>query len=179
MRRVQVTQTGWAVFVVLSLKTKMRYSKKSDANLRGWKPNDSWEKVAATTLTDWGNWNVMAPLLLETAKSHRKLESKEMSVTELGLKSLLLRKERDGRQLGRTQERSNERNTSPRSRRVQRRGKPPTNHKASISTGIRLRNRKTLKKFSQTSSKTSIQSPLTKKTSPNPRDSTGQNSGRT
>ena len=45
----------------------------------------------------------MALLLLETAKSHRKLESKEMPVTELELKSLLLRKKRDGRQLGRTE----------------------------------------------------------------------------
>ena len=45
----------------------------------------------------------MAPLLLETATSHRKLESREMSVTGLELKSLLLRKQRDGRQLGRTE----------------------------------------------------------------------------
>ena len=34
----------------------------------------------------------MAPLLLETAKTHRKLETKEMSATELELKSLLLRR---------------------------------------------------------------------------------------
>ena len=45
----------------------------------------------------------MALLLLETEKTHRRLETKEMSVTELELKSLLLRKKRDGRQLGRTE----------------------------------------------------------------------------
>ena len=44
----------------------------SDANLRGWKPDDSWGKVAAETLTYWRNWNVMARLLFETAKLHRK-----------------------------------------------------------------------------------------------------------
>ena len=109
MRRVQVLDSDWfktdhrAVFAVLSLKTKMKYTVTSGANLRGWKPDDSWKKVAAETLTGWGNWNVLAPLLLETAKSHRKLETKEMSATELELKSLLLRKKRDGRQLGRTE----------------------------------------------------------------------------
>ena len=65
--------------------------------------DDSRKKVAAETLTDWGNWKVMARLLLATAKLHRTLETKEMSVTELELKSLLLRKKRDGRQLGRTE----------------------------------------------------------------------------
>ena len=80
MRRVQVLDSNWfktdhwAVFAVLSLRTKMRYTMKSDANLRGWKPDESWGKVAAETLTDWGNLNVMAPLLLETAKSHRRCQ---------------------------------------------------------------------------------------------------------
>ena len=36
----------------------------------------------------------MAPLLLETARTYRKLETKKMSVTELELESLLLRKKR-------------------------------------------------------------------------------------
>ena len=109
MRRVQVLDSDWfktdhrAVFAVLTLNTKTRFSAKSGASLRGWKPDDSSGRVAAETLTDFGNWNVMAPLLLETAKSHRKFEFREMSVTELELKSLLLRKKREGRQLGRTE----------------------------------------------------------------------------
>ena len=59
IRRVQVLDSDWfktghrAVFTVLSLKTKMRYSRKSDANLGGWKPDCSWGKVAAETLVDW------------------------------------------------------------------------------------------------------------------------------
>ena len=71
MRRVQVLDSDWfktdhrAVFAVLTLKTKMRYTKSCDANLRGWKADDSWRRVAAETLTDWRNWNVMTPLLLE------------------------------------------------------------------------------------------------------------------
>ena len=66
----------------------------SGENLRGLEPDDSWHSVAAETLTDWVNWNVMAPLLLETARTYRKLETKKMSVTELELESLLLRKKR-------------------------------------------------------------------------------------
>ena len=58
------------VFAVLSLNAKMIYTVKIGANLRGWKPDDSWKKLAAETLADWGNWNVMTPLLLEMAKSH-------------------------------------------------------------------------------------------------------------
>ena len=62
MRSVQVLD--WfktnhrAVLAVLSLETKMRYTVKSGANLRGWKPDDSWQRVSAETLTDWGNWSV-------------------------------------------------------------------------------------------------------------------------
>ena len=37
-----------------------------------------------SNLTDWKSWNKLAPLLVETAKAHRKVESKEMSVTENG-----------------------------------------------------------------------------------------------
>ena len=49
MRRVQVLDSDrfktdhTAVFAVLTLKTKMRYTIKSDANLRGWKPDDFWQ----------------------------------------------------------------------------------------------------------------------------------------
>ena len=106
-RSVQVLDSGWFKtdhsLLVLSLKMKRRYTVKSGANLCGCKPDDSWQRVAAETLTDRRNWNVMALLLLETVKTHRRLETKEMSVTELELKSLLLRKKRDGRQLGRTE----------------------------------------------------------------------------
>ena len=58
-------------------------------------------------------------------------------------------------------------------------GKLPRKHKASISTGVRLRNKKIPKQFSQTSSETSIQSRRTKKLSPNPRDFTGKSCGKT
>ena len=45
----------------------------------------------------------MAPLLKETAKAHKKMETKEMSVTELELKSLLLKNKREGRHLERAE----------------------------------------------------------------------------
>ena len=60
---------------------------KNGANLRGWEPDNSWHKAAAETLTDWKSWNKMVPLLMETVMAHRKLETKEMSVTELELKT--------------------------------------------------------------------------------------------
>ena len=53
--------------------------------------------------TDWTNWNKLAPLLVETSKAHRKVESKEMSVTEMELKTLLLRKKKTGRYLERSE----------------------------------------------------------------------------
>ena len=93
----------WAVLAVLSLKTKMRDMMKSDVNLRGWQPDDSWQRAAAETLTDWGNWDVMAPLLKETAKAHKKMDTKEMTVTELEVKSRLLKKKREGRHLERAE----------------------------------------------------------------------------
>ena len=67
----------------------MRYTVKNAANLRGWVPDDSWHDAAAATLTDWKSWNKLAPVLVETAKDHRKVESKEMSVTEMELQTLL------------------------------------------------------------------------------------------
>ena len=166
----------------LSLKMEMRYSKKSGAKRRGWKPDDSRTKVAAETLTDCGNWNVVAPLPLETAKSHRKLESKEMSVTELKLKSLLLRKKRDGRQLGR-RELNWLCRAIWRQRRALTREKHPNTIKESAET-VKSPQENTKQSFqleldcetgksSQTSSTTSVQSRRTM--SPNPRDSTGQN----
>ena len=45
----------------------------------------------------------MAPLLLETAKARKRMETKEMTATELELKSLLLKKKREGRHLERAE----------------------------------------------------------------------------
>ena len=81
----------------------MRYTRKSDANLRGCKPDDSWGKVAAETLTVWENWNVMSALLLGTAKGHKRRETKEVTEAELELKTLLLKKKREGRHLERAE----------------------------------------------------------------------------
>ena len=109
MKQVQVLDSDWfktdhrAVFAVLSLRPKMRYTMRNGANLRGWELEDSWHEAAAETLTDWKSWNKMAPLLVETAMAHRKLETKEMSVTELELKTLLLRKKKTGRYLERSE----------------------------------------------------------------------------
>ena len=99
MKQVQVLDSDWfktdhrAVLAVLSLRPKMRYTMRNGANLRGWEPDDSWHKAAAETLTDWKSWNKMVPLLMETAVAHRKLETKEMSVTELELKNTSVEKE--------------------------------------------------------------------------------------
>ena len=109
MKQVQIPDSGWfktdhrAVLAVLSLKPKMRHTMRNGANLRGWEPDEAWHDVAAATLTDWKSWNKLAPLLVETAEAHRKLETKEMSVTELEIKSLLLRKKKTGRHLERSQ----------------------------------------------------------------------------
>ena len=100
IKHVQVLDSDWfktdhrAVYAVLSLRPKMRYTVKKAANFRGWAPDDSWHDAATATLTDWKSWNKLAPLLVETAKAHRKMESKEMSVTEMELKTLLLRKKK-------------------------------------------------------------------------------------
>ena len=72
-------------------------------NLRGWDPDESWLSVAAETLTDWENWNAMVHLLMETPMAHRKVETKEMSVTEIELKSLVLKKEENRTHLERTE----------------------------------------------------------------------------
>ena len=54
-------------------------------------------------VTDWKSWNKLAPLLVETAKAHRRVESKGMSVTEMELETLLLRKKKTGRYLERSE----------------------------------------------------------------------------
>ena len=109
MKHVQILDSDWfktdhrAVLAVLSLKPRMRYTLRNGMNLRGWEPDEAWLSVAAETLTDWENWNAMVPLLMETAMAHRKVETKEMSVTEMELKSLLLKKKKTGRHLERTE----------------------------------------------------------------------------
>ena len=109
MKHVQVLDSDWfktdhrAVYAVLSLSPKMRYTMKNAANLRGWVPDDSWHGATVATLTDWQSWNKLVPLLVETAKAHREMESKEMSVTEMELKTLLLRKKNTGRHLERSE----------------------------------------------------------------------------
>ena len=109
MKHVQVLDSDWfktdhrAVYAVLSLRPKMRYTVKNAAKLRGWVPDDSWHNAAAATLTDWKSWNKLAPSLVETSTAHRKVESKEMSVTEMELKTLQLRKKKTGRYLERSE----------------------------------------------------------------------------
>ena len=157
-----------AVLVVLSLKAKMRYTMKSDVSLRGWKPDDPWQRASAETLTDW-RWDVMAPLLKENSKSTQKTGNQGDDCDRARAQISLVVEE--------------ERRAAPRASRVElalstnleqdqgeyRDGKLPRKHKASISTRVRLRNKKIPKQFSQTSSKTSIQSRRTKKLSPNPK----------
>ena len=52
MVQVQVLDSDWfktdhrAVFAVLSLRPKMRYTMRNAANLRGWEPDDSWHDTA-------------------------------------------------------------------------------------------------------------------------------------
>ena len=50
--------------------------------LRGWEPDDSWHDTATATLTDWKSWNKLAPLLVETAMAHRKVDSKQHTSVE-------------------------------------------------------------------------------------------------
>ena len=59
MKHVKVLDSDWfktdhrAVYAVLSLRPKMRYTMTNAANLRGWVPDDSWHDAAVATLTDW------------------------------------------------------------------------------------------------------------------------------
>ena len=103
----------------------------------------------------------MAPLLKETAKAHKRLEN-EISVTELELKSLLLKKKREGRapracrvELVLSSNLEKEESVKTRETVDQDQGECkdgeslPRKHKAHISTGVRLRNKKIPKQFSQ------------------------------
>ena len=48
-----------AVLAVLSLRSCLRHSAKHAVNLRGWNPNDEWQKAATGTLTGWRNWDAL------------------------------------------------------------------------------------------------------------------------
>ena len=72
-----------AVLAVLSLRSRRRRSAKLGVNLRGWKPNDTWQKAATETLTEWKNRDVIALLLVETSDAHTIAETTVMTGTEL------------------------------------------------------------------------------------------------
>ena len=101
MKPVHVLDSDWfktdhrAVLAVLSMKPKMRYTMR---NVRTCVAGSQTivAQSGPESLTEWENWNAMMPLLIETARTHRRMESKELSVTELELKSLLLRKKKVG-----------------------------------------------------------------------------------
>ena len=172
MKHVQVLDSGWfktdhrAVLAVLSMKPKMGYAVRNGVNLRGWEPDEAWLSVAAETLAELENWNAMVPLLMDNGDELTgKVETKEMSVTEIETQIASVEKEENrtalpsehswigkDEQFGESGERSiwDQDQES-----VQRWRKPPRKHKASISSGVRLQNKKTPKMFSQTSSKTS------------------------
>ena len=142
MKHVQVLDSDWfktdhrAVYAVLSLRPKMRYTMTNAANLRGWVPDDS--DASAPTLTEWKSWNKLAPLLVETEKAHRRVESKELAL----LRNLEKEKSIETREaLGQDQG-------------VQRWGELPRKHRASISTGNQLQRTKIPNLFSQNTSKT-------------------------
>ena len=193
MKHVQVLDSDWfktghrAVLAALSLKPKMRYMLRNGMNLRGWGSDEAWLSVAAETLTDWENWNAMVPLLLETAMAHRKVETNEMSVTEIELKSLLLKKKKTGRHLERTElyllcramwrkrrvlKREEHVNKIKESAEME---KAPSQENAKQAFQLELdsKTRKHPNLFSQTSSKNSTRFLQTKKRQPNPRGDTG------
>ena len=122
MKHVQVLDSDWfktdhrAVYAVLSLRPKLRYTVKSAVNLRGWVPDDSWHDAAAATLTDWKNWNKLAPLLVETRPLRKDDEQRRWNREDSQgdvekcsrdrngrLKTLLLRKKKTGRYLERSE----------------------------------------------------------------------------
>ena len=181
MEQVKVTDSDWfktdhrAVFAVLSLRPKMRYTVRNAANLSGWEPDDSWHDTATATLTDWKSCNKLALLLVETAMAHRKVETKEMSVTELELKTLLLRKKKTGWNFERSELKSLCREIWRKRKALKREKhldkikesaemeKAPRKRRASISTGNQLQKTKTSNLFSQNTSETSTQSQKTRR----------------
>ena len=108
------------------------------------------KETAAETLSEWKEWDVMAPLLVETAKAHTLTETKEMNGTELKLKVLLLQKKRAGQHFERA-ELTRLCRANLRKRRALKREKhlakikesaEPRLHNANISTRVRLRNKR-------------------------------------
>ena len=119
-------------------------------------------RVAAETLTDWGRWNVMAPLLLEKAKSNRKIGIQRDVSDRARAQIALLRKRRDGRQLGRTelnwlcQAIWRKKTALKREKHLNNIKESAETEKAPKKTQTKHFNWSSMKKFSQTSSKTSI-----------------------
>ena len=122
--------------------------------------DDPWHRVAAETLTEWENWNAMLPLLMETARTHRSMETMELSVTELELKSLaflfaggqLGRSELNWlcREIWRKRRAFETREASGKDQGECRDGEIlPRKSKASIPTGSQLQNKKTPNLFFQ------------------------------
>ena len=100
-------------------------------------------------------------LLLEKAKAHTMVETEVMTVTELELKNSSVGTEERGTAPGASRVEQNlprnlAESISQKSRRGPSRKKLTRKHKASISTGVRLRNKTIPKRLSPASSKTSI-----------------------
>ena len=109
MKQVQVLDSDWfktdhrAVLAVLSLRPKMRCTMRSGANLRGWEPDDSWHKAASRNSDGLEELEQDGTSAFGNGGgSHKIRKHKEMSVTELELKTLLLRKKKTGRYLERS-----------------------------------------------------------------------------
>ena len=81
MVQVQVLDSDWfktdhrAVFVVLSLRPKMRYTMRNAVNLRGWEPDDSWHDTATATLTDWKSWNKIGTFACGNSDGSQKVRN--------------------------------------------------------------------------------------------------------
>ena len=106
------------------------------------------------------------------------IETKEMVVTDIELRTLLLQK-REGRHLGRAEQRALKRKTFAQDQGECRDGgSPQENTKQTLQLGVRLRNERIPKQFSQTSSRTSVQFLRTKKTLTNLREPIGQSCGK-
>ena len=44
-----------AVYCVVSVRERMRYTEKPGRSLRGWKPVDGWKTAASEALTNWSD----------------------------------------------------------------------------------------------------------------------------
>ena len=101
VRRVQIHDFDWfrtahrAVYCVVSVTERMRYTEKPGRSLRGWKPADGWKTAASEALANWSDWTGLAPKLLDVAVENREQETSEWTVTELELQALIMTRKRD------------------------------------------------------------------------------------